>query len=100
MARVKPPFCEEIQLCDPLRLDGTSRTFPPAPGFWTDPTLTYAEGSAASTAALGPPASRNRWMVERQWRGGLRVMSAVAVSHQRLSGLPGCAPELIAEGGA
>ncbi len=49
-------------------LDGTSRTFPPAPGFWTDPPLTYAEGSAASTAALGPPASRTRWAVERQSR--------------------------------
>jgi hypothetical protein len=47
-------------------LDGTARTFPPAPGFWTDPPLSYAEGSAASTAALGPPGSRTRWVVERE----------------------------------
>jgi hypothetical protein len=35
--------------------DGKERTFQSGPNVWADPPLTYAEGSAASTAALPPP---------------------------------------------
>jgi hypothetical protein len=35
--------------------DGKERTFQSGPDVWADPPLTYAEGSAASTAALPPP---------------------------------------------
>jgi hypothetical protein len=51
-----------------VRLSQDSAEFPPTPGFWTDPPLSYAEGSRASTAALGAPTSRTRWAAKRQWR--------------------------------
>jgi hypothetical protein len=51
--------------CSP---DGTERTLQSGPDVWADPPLSYAAGSAASTAALGPPTSRTRWRAERQWR--------------------------------
>jgi hypothetical protein len=51
--------------CSP---DGKEREFKPAPGWWTDPPLTYAEGSAASTAALPPPSRMTRAWARRTWR--------------------------------
>jgi hypothetical protein len=38
-----------------VREYGQERTFRPGPGWWTDPPLTYEEGSAATTATLPPP---------------------------------------------
>jgi len=49
-------------------LDGKDRDFKPAPDWWTDMPLTYAEASAVVTATLPSPEKMTDYWARRVWR--------------------------------